>query len=121
MVQLPGSLDANKKEKQHTEGCCFACIKQGHLRHSGHVVRKETMSKGVQGVPKVHVTQVEQEQGLNPLLLPNVDNLPTKLRGISINRKDKFLKAFLNQRGFLKSLKQAVMLNTYRQSDMVYI
>jgi hypothetical protein len=41
MVQLPGSLNANKKE---------------------------TMFKGVQGVPKAHVTQVEQEQGSNPLV-----------------------------------------------------
>ena len=34
VVHLQGSTEKETKDKQHTEGCCFVCNKQRHMKRN---------------------------------------------------------------------------------------
>ena len=79
VVQMQGSADKDTKEKQCTEGHCFLCNRQGHLKRDCPTTDKNTMSKEKQNVLKVCIVQAEPEKEAKPSMPGEVERLMTKL------------------------------------------
>ena len=96
VVQMQGLADKDAKEKQYTEGCCFLCNRQGHLKHNCPAAKKDAMSKEKWNAPKVYMVQAKPEKEAEPSMPQEVKKLMIKLWGMSINKKNKVIDALLN-------------------------
>jgi hypothetical protein len=96
--------DKEKKERQWTEGRCFACNKQGHIKHNCLIERKGSGTKTSHPESTVRLTQIEEEEGIDKKGMQsttsNMDSLMAQLRGMSLEEKDEMIDAFIGQENF---------------------
>ena len=95
----------DSKDKQKVEGCCFLYNCQGHIKWN--CPTNEKWKDSPRSLP--HVVQVAQvnsqseekgEEGVPITTLQGVEDLMTKLRGMSIADQDEVIDALISQEGF---------------------
>ena len=62
VTRMQESIEKNQKEKQCTEGRCFACNKQGHIKRNCPLsVKGGNLPENIKSVPIAQVVQVGRE------------------------------------------------------------
>jgi hypothetical protein len=93
-LQSVGEKDA--REKQHQEGCCYTCNKQGHLK-------RDCPQNGRKGVASPYSSSVvkathiqEKEVGKENVQSPNKEELIAQLRGLGWDERDEVVDALIS-------------------------
>lgn len=107
ITYMQDALDKDAKEKQCTEGQCFLCNKQGHLKWDCQLnKRKEDAPWAVRSVPMAQVMQVdkgendEMEASTNEATLCDKEEIVSKLQRMSLTKWNDVINALINQEGF---------------------
>jgi len=76
------SIEKNQKEKQCTEGRCFACNKQGHIKRNCPLSVKEGNLPGnIKSIPIARVVQAGRE-GLEEVTHETSQSTPLETEGL---------------------------------------
>lgn len=107
VVRVPETTDQNAREKQRSEGRCFLCNKQGHLKKDcprndkGNGTWQMTRPS-----PTARQTRVEEEENgsdkhaADREVIQEREEILTKMRGMKANDREEILDALVTQEGF---------------------
>ncbi len=96
-------LEKQAKEKQLSEGCCFKCNKQGHMKRDCPTNKRAHKN---QGPPNAKALLLKENLGLEVVSetdssrLQEMGDLMTKLRGMLMEDKDEVINTLLGQEDF---------------------
>ncbi len=101
------STDPNTWEKQCSEGRCFLCNKQGHLkRNCPSQEKRGSPSKVLYSPPTARLAQVEENKTddtktlVDKMMGQDWTEVMTKLRKMNLEEWDEIIDALINQEGF---------------------
>jgi len=107
VVRASDSTDSNTREKQHLEGRCFLCNKQGHLkRNCPSQEKRSSPPKTLYSPPAARLAQVEEnktddtETLVDKMTGRDRTEVMTKLRKMNLEEQDEIIDALINQEGF---------------------
>jgi len=111
VTRVQSGLDQEAKERQWSEGCCFLCNKQGHLKRNCPTSRRGNSSTKISLMRLItKEAQVEQEKDGDfedtKMTQHRRDRLMTKLCGMSMQERDKVIDALINQKDFWQVLSE---------------
>jgi len=103
MTCVQDPVKKSQKEKQCTEGWCFSCNKQEHIKRNCPLNGKEGSSLGPnQPTPTAQVTQAERQSSEEatsamspPLTLQETKDWMFRLHRMSIEEKDEVIDALM--------------------------
>jgi len=101
VTHLQSVEEKDTQEKQHQEGHCYTCNKQGHLKRDCPQNRwKGVASPYLSSVIKAVCIQGENEMEKEDVQLSNKKKLIAQLCGLGWNEQDEVIDALISQENF---------------------
>ena len=106
VVYLPEVKDKEEREKQCIEGCCFTCNKQGHVKRNCPSAKQDESPRRSCPVSSAQAVQTNGDRGSEVKsdaegpAPKDVEDLMTKLRGMSVDEKEEVIDALVTQENF---------------------